>query len=127
LGGRERSSVRALPSLDERMMRSQWMNKMDEIQHSERSRRTAIKSSLGVLAGIAIVSFTVTKTSAAEQKLAKSVVQYEDVGKQKDADCDDCAQFIPGKSAIAMGSCKIVEGEISPHGHCIAFTAKPGK
>jgi len=100
---------------------------MDETQHSEPSRRTVIKSSLGLLAGIAIVSLTVTKTSAAETKLAKSVVQYEDVGKQKDADCDDCAQFIPGKSANGMGSCKIVEGEISPHGHCIAFTAKPGK
>jgi len=101
------------------------MNNMEENRQGEPSRRTAIKSSLGMLAGIAIVSGTLT--AAAETKLAKSVVQYEAVGRQKDADCDDCAQFIPGKSANAMGTCKIVEGEISPHGHCIAFTPKPGK
>jgi hypothetical protein len=36
-------------------------------------------------------------------------------------------QFIPGKTPKVMGMCKIVEGEINPHGHCIAFTSKPKK
>jgi hypothetical protein len=100
---------------------------MTENQPDKVSRRALIKNSIRALAGIAVVSLTVPKTLAAETKLAKSVVQYEDVGKQKDADCDDCAQFIPGKTANALGTCKIVEGEISPHGHCIAFTPKPSK
>jgi hypothetical protein len=103
------------------------MNEMDENQPAEVSRRALIKSSIRALAGIAIVSLTVPKTFAADTKLAKSVVQYEEVGKQKGADCDDCAQFIPGKTANALGTCKIVEGDISPHGHCIAFTPKPSK
>jgi hypothetical protein len=100
---------------------------MTENQPDKVSRRALIKNSIRALAGIAVVSLTVPKTLAAETKLVKSVVQYEDVGKQKDADCDDCAQFIPGKTANALGTCKIVEGEISPHGHCIAFTPKPSK
>jgi hypothetical protein len=39
----------------------------------------------------------------------------------------------PSASAVAITSClvskycKIVEGEINPHGHCIAFKPKPGK
>ena len=91
------------------------------------SRRALIGGGIRALAGIAIVSLAVPRAFAAEKKLAKSVVQYEDVGKQKDADCDDCAQFIPGKTPDALGTCKIVEGEISPRGHCIAFTPIPRK
>jgi High potential iron-sulfur protein len=64
---------------------------------------------------------------AAQAKLAKSAVQYVDAGKDEGKDCDDCAQFVPGKSATDNGTCKIVEGVINPHGHCIAFTPKPKK
>jgi secreted PhoX family phosphatase len=103
------------------------METMNDKLQGELSRRSLIKGGVSALAGMAIASLTVTKTSAAEAKLAKSAVQYEDVGKQKGADCDDCVQFIPGKTANALGTCKIVEGEISPHGHCIAFAPKPGK
>ena len=111
------------PLTNERLVR----NQLDEYQPDELSRRALIKGSIRALAGIAIVSLAVPKTLAVETKLAKSVVQYEDVGKQKGADCDDCVQFIPGKTANALGTCKIVEGDISPHGHCIAFTPKPSK
>jgi hypothetical protein len=100
---------------------------MDEKQRHEVSRRTLIKTGIGALAGIALVSLTGTKTLAAENKLAKSAVQYEDVAKGKGKDCDDCIHFIPGKTAKASGTCQIVEGEINPHGHCIAFTMKPRK
>lgn len=100
---------------------------MDENQHNEVSRRTLIKTGIGALASIALVSLTGTKTLAADIKLAKSAVQYEDVAKNAAQDCDDCIHFIPGKTATTSGNCNIVEGEINPHGHCIAFTMKPGK
>lgn len=100
---------------------------MDDHQQHGVSRRSLVKSGFCALAGIAIVSITGTKTLAAEAKLQKSAVQYEDVSKRKDADCDDCVQFIPGKTEKAVGTCKIVDGEINPHGHCIAFTPKPRK
>ena len=91
------------------------------------SRRSLVKGGVCALAGIAIASLTGARASAAETKLAKSAVQYVDAGKEEGKDCDDCIQFIPGKTPKAMGTCKIVEGEINPHGHCIAFTPKPKK
>jgi hypothetical protein len=100
---------------------------MDEDQHTGVSRRSLVKRGACALAGIAIASLTLTRILAAETKLAKSDVQYVDVGKEEGKDCDDCIQFIPGKSPTSPGACKIVEGEISPHGHCIAFTPKPRK
>ena len=100
---------------------------MDHDPYDKLSRRVALDRAIRALAGIAVVCLAVPKTLAAEEKLAKSVVQYEDAGKQKDADCDDCAQFIPGKTRDALGTYKIVEGEISPHGHCLAFTPKRRK
>ena len=100
---------------------------MRENQHNGVSRRSLVKSALYALTGIAIGSLAGTKTWAADKKLAKSAVQYEDQAKKEGADCDDCAQFIPGKTATALGTCKIVEGEINPHGHCIAFSPKPRK
>ena len=52
-------------------------------------------------------------------KLAKADVQYQD--RPKDGkDCDDCMHFLPGP----IPSCKVVEGAISPHGYCLAFTRK---
>ena len=89
------------------------------------SRRSIVKGGVYALTGIAIASLTRTGISAAEAKLAKAAVQCVDAGKEEGKDCDDCIQFIPGKTPKAMGTCKIVEGEINPHGHCIAFTPKP--
>jgi hypothetical protein len=103
------------------------INAMDENRHGAVSRRSLLKHGIFTLTGIAVASLAATKTLAADNKVAKSAVQYEDVAKKEGADCDDCIQFIPGKTATAPGSCKIVEGAINPHGHCIAFTPKPKK
>src|SRR5438132_9377936 len=97
---------------------------MDDDQLAAVSRRSLVKGGVCALAGIAIASLTGTAISASETKLAKSAVQYVDAGKEEGKECDDCIQFIPGKSPKSPGTCKIVEGEINPHGHCIAFTPK---
>jgi hypothetical protein len=100
---------------------------MNEDRHTGVSRRSLVKGGVCAVAGIAIASLSGTRISAAETKLAKSAVQYVDAGKEEGKDCDDCIQFIPGASPKSLGTCKIVEGEINPHGHCIAFTPKPKK
>ena len=100
---------------------------MDQHQRNGVSRRSLFKSGIGALASIAIVAIPGTRTFAAETKLKKSAVQYVDVAKGEGADCDDCVQFIPGKTEKALGTCKLVEGKINPHGHCNAFTRKPKK
>ena len=89
------------------------------------SRRDALQAGLSATVGLVIVIAVPRPVRAADAKLAKSAVQYVDDGKVPDMDCDDCIQFLPGKTAKDKGLCKIVEGEINPHGHCLAFSPKP--
>jgi hypothetical protein len=39
--------------------------------------------------------------------------------------CSACALFVPGKSATADGTCKVITGSISPNGWCTAFSRRP--
>ena len=98
---------------------------MNQDQFDGLTRRDALQRGLGAIASVALAGNALTAASAAEAKLAKSAVQYVDVGKEEGKDCDDCIQFVPGKTANATGACRIVEGAINPHGHCIAFSPKP--
>jgi hypothetical protein len=41
------------------------------------------------------------------------------------AQCSKCNYFLPGASATVTGKCKIVAGDISPHGWCQLFAPKP--
>jgi High potential iron-sulfur protein len=100
---------------------------MNRDQTDGASRRNAIQRGLGAIAGAALLGVARTGAWGAEKKLAKSAVKYVEVGTDEGKDCDDCMQFVPGKTAQDSGTCKIVEGEISPHGHCIAFSPKPKK
>lgn len=80
------------------------------------------RSILAWLAAAPALAF-IGKTLAEDGKAKKADMKYQDkpnAGK----DCDDCIHFIPGKSAKAMGTCKIVEGPISPSGWCIEFQQK---
>jgi hypothetical protein len=65
--------------------------------------------------------------NATAAKLAKATVQYTETNTVPHVDCDDCVQFVPSANPKAPGRCKIVEGEISPHGHCVAFSPLPRK
>ena len=38
--------------------------------------------------------------------------------------CSGCQFFIPGADAKSNGSCRIVDGSISPNGYCMAYAAK---
>lgn len=71
----------------------------------------------------ALAGMVATTTIAAQAKGSKSQFKYQDKpnGKQK---CSGCSLFIPGKSATAVGSCKVVDGAISPNGWCTAFAPK---
>ena len=80
------------------------------------SRRGMLKSA--VLATGAACLGVVSIRSAHAQKVAKAAMKYQDHpnGEQK---CSNCLQFVPPRS------CKVVEGDISPDGYCIAWTKKP--
>jgi hypothetical protein len=97
---------------------------MDENSITMKSRRALLKSAV-LVASIAMIPLLAgTRNAQAEGKLAKADVNYQDKS-SAGKDCDDCLHFIPGATPDANGTCKVVEGVISPHGHCAAFTRKP--
>jgi hypothetical protein len=97
----------------------------DEERADGMPRRDALRGGLGAIAAVAMVWIAPLSVLAASDKVSKAAVQYTDTGNVAGKDCDDCGLFLPGKSVKDPGTCKIVEGEISPHGHCLAFTPKP--
>jgi hypothetical protein len=88
-------------------------------------RREALKLALDVGAGLAVAMMAGRAFSQPSAKLSKESVKYTDSGNTEGKDCDDCSQYVPGRSTDGPATCKIVEGPISPHGHCIAFSPKP--
>ena len=96
---------------------------MDDRTTHRLTRRQALRRSAALGVGATILWLAPTRAPA-QAKLAKDAVKYVDQGDVPGKDCDDCSQFVPGPSAGAAGSCRIVDGAISPHGHCIAFTPK---
>jgi hypothetical protein len=80
------------------------------------SRRDVLKSAL-VFAGTTCAGALGARSAHAQTKASKATFKYQDKpnGDQK---CSDCAQFEP------PGSCKVVEGAISPNGYCIAWAKK---
>jgi High potential iron-sulfur protein len=83
------------------------------------SRRDWIK---GLLALPAVVGFA-RSGLAQTTKVPQKVAQYQD--KPKDGHhCELCKYFIPGKSATADGTCRLVAGSIDPDGWCMLFAPK---
>jgi High potential iron-sulfur protein len=92
---------------------------MSDKGNTKLSRRMLVAGA-AALAGLAVLP-----RSRAAAKASKASLQYQDHAKDG-KDCDDCLQFIPGKTRKATGQCKVVEGPISPKGWCLAFVQKPG-
>lgn len=82
------------------------------------------------LGGVAMAAIPVlglnNQAIAATNAAMRNAMKYQD--KPNDGkSCSGCAQFIPGKTAAALGGCKLFTGdtEISSMGYCVAWTAKP--
>ena len=78
-------------------------------------------------AALAIVPVIVAsgRADAATNAAMRNSFKYQ--GKPEgDKSCANCIQFVPGASANALGSCKIIFGdtEISPQAYCIAWAKK---
>ena len=91
---------------------------MADDRRKQMNRRAVLKSAV-LLAGLAAIPLTVEAAGTA----SKASMQYQDHPKGNQ-DCSTCLQFIPGKSASAMGQCNVVAGPISPKGWCIAYAKK---
>jgi len=96
---------------------------MDDRTTHPLTRRTALRRTAALGLGAAVVWGRPTP-AAAQARLAKEAVKYVDQGDVPGKDCDDCMHYIAPAAAGSPASCRLVEGAISPHGHCIAFTPR---
>lgn len=90
---------------------------MDDNNRMEISRRDLLKGVAILVGAVAI------RPARAQAKVSKAAMQYQDHPKGT-AECSNCLQFVPGKTPTAMGTCKVVEGAISPKGWCLAYAKK---
>jgi hypothetical protein len=87
------------------------------------SRRHALRRGAAIGLGATVV-WLASRPAAAQGKLAKDAVKYVDKGDVPGKDCDDCMHYIAPPKAGGAATCRLVEGNISPHGHCVAFTPR---
>ena len=97
---------------------------MDRNQANTISRRGALQRT-GTLGLVATIAWLVGSPAQAQAgKLAKDAVKYVDKGDAPGKDCDDCMHYLAPANGREPATCRIVDGPISPHGHCLAFTPK---
>lgn len=84
------------------------------------SRKDALN---GLIVLPALAGAVLADAAPALAKGSKAQFKYQDApnGTQK---CSGCSLFVAGKTASASGTCKIIDGTISPSGWCTAFAAK---
>jgi hypothetical protein len=82
----------------------------------DKARRSMLRSSFAAVAGVAALGMG-TQHAAAQQKLAKTMIMYQD-GPKDGLRCDACTHWQP------PNACAIVEGPINPAGWCGAFAPK---
>jgi len=84
---------------------------------SKFSRRSLLRSAVALAGAATCASLVSNRQARAQGKASKDAMKYQDHpnGEQK---CSNCLQF------VAPGSCKVVEGAISPNGYCIAWVKK---
>ena len=87
------------------------------------TRRHALRRTAALGLGATVVWLTATP-AIAQAKLAKDAVKYVDKGDVPGKDCDDCMHYIAPAQPGGPANCRLVEGAISPHGHCVAFTPR---
>lgn len=94
---------------------------MKDFQHQIMSRRSALRRFAALAGAAALPAVGLLPARAAEYGTTpKSAVRYQDHPKGNEA-CANCINFVPGKSAGAMGHCRVVAGPISPKGWCLAY------
>ena len=97
---------------------------MDRNRADTLSRRSALRRTTALGAGATIFWLAGPAARAQAGKLAKDAVKYVDKSDAPGRDCDDCMHFIAPANAHEPATCRVIEGAINPHGHCLAFTPK---
>ncbi|HEY1654888.1 MAG TPA: high-potential iron-sulfur protein [Candidatus Tumulicola sp.] len=86
---------------------------------SHQSRKAFLEAAIALPA---LAGLLAAPAAADASKSSQASMQYQPTPKDG-KHCSGCNFFIPGDSATANGTCKIVEGSIAPTGYCIAYSA----
>jgi len=84
-------------------------------------KRAAFLERAALLPVLAVVLDSAAQAQGA--KSSKDAMHYQN-SPNNGMQCAGCKFFAPGKDPNGDGSCAIVDGDISPHGYCIAYSAK---
>jgi hypothetical protein len=76
-----------------------------------------------LIAGAITPALATIGKALAQAKVSKDAVKYQNKPNGGN-DCDDCIHFVAGRNGKGPGTCKVVDGPISPQGWCIAFMPK---
>lgn len=76
---------------------------------------------IGAVAASGLMKFAPARAQAG--KASQAVAMYQPTPHGKDQ-CDNCIHFIPGKTPKDAGTCKVVEGSITPQGWCVMYARK---
>ena len=88
------------------------------------SRRTLLRRGTIVLGSIALIPIVIHSQAAKAASAAKGMLHYQESPKDGKS-CSDCTSFRPSTTPDSdIGTCKILEGPISPHGWCMAFSRR---
>lgn len=82
------------------------------------------RSFLGSAIVLPALARLLTAPAAADSSKASQASMHYQSSPNGDAQCSKCQFFIPGSDAQSNGTCHVVDGSISPHGYCMAFSAK---
>ena len=90
---------------------------------SNSNNMTRRESIAGIVLLPSLVGLLAAETTAVQAKGSQAQFKYQKTPNGNKM-CSNCTFFIPGKTADANGTCKIVDGDIAPKGYCIAYSAK---
>ncbi len=77
-----------------------------------------------MLGSIALVPIAIHSLSGKAGSATKGMLHYQDSPKDGHS-CSGCSSFRPPAAADAeTGTCKVLEGPISPHGWCMAYSPR---
>ena len=94
------------------------------MNENQTPRREFLKIGGAVVAVIPLLAVS-NWAGAATNAAMRASLKYQ-TKPEGDKSCSNCVQFVPGKTAKALGGCKAIAGdtEISPQGYCIAWAKK---
>lgn len=82
------------------------------------------RSFIGTVVVLPAFARLLTSSAVADASKASQASMHYQASPNGDSQCSKCQFFIAGQDAQSDGTCRIVDGSISPHGYCMAFSAK---